>query len=118
MGLKSISAIFIAKRGQTASMIIPGEEIPDGAGGTITGDPTLEAVKVIVTSFDAEEVAAYGGLIAPDDLRVYVSNDPAITAPSTEYEIDIGGTVYRIIRVSQFAPDGNPILYDLTVRDD
>ncbi|RNC93923.1 MAG: hypothetical protein ED558_13830 [Oricola sp.] len=118
MGLIDRVSDFIAKHGQAATLIVPSEPVPDGYGGFEPGTPSEHAVTVVTTAYTSEEMALYGGLIARDDLRVYLAPDAFAPAPTTEDEIRIGGTEYRVIRVAPMAPDGEAIVFDMQVRED
>jgi hypothetical protein len=105
---------LVARRGQAATLIVPGAFTQDEYGGSVFGPATEHAVAAIVTAYGEKAIAAYGGIIARDDRRVFLCTSPV--EPKTTHRLRIGGQEHRIVSVTKRTIAGPVVAYDLQVR--
>lgn len=118
MGLRDIASRLIKQHGQAATLLRPGEDIPDGGGGFTRGPETEHAVTLVSATYAVELQWIAGGLLAVGDNRVLLSVEGLTLEPNTRDRLRIDGRVFRTIRVSPLAPAGEVIFYEMQVRDD
>ncbi|WP_417429528.1 hypothetical protein [Kiloniella sp.] len=118
MGLKEIASRLINKHGQTATLLRPGEDIPDGGGGTIPGEDTEHPVALLSATYAVELQLIAGGFLDVGDQRLLMSVDGLTLDPATTDRLRIDGDLFRIIRISPLAPAGEVIFWELQVRND
>ena len=117
MGLTETASRLIAKHGQAAELLRPGEGTTDGFGGYTPGPDTDYPCTAVVATFtvDAEFIAA--GLMDVGDLRVLVSVDGLAIEPETTDRISVDGKVLKIVRVVPHAPGGTLFFWEVQARD-
>ena len=116
MGLTQIASRLIKKHGQAATLLRPGEGIPDGGGGTIPGPDTEHPITLLSATYAVELQWIAGGLLAVGDQRVLVSVEGLTLDPRTTDKLRIDGTEFRTIRVSPLAPADDLIFWEMQVR--
>jgi hypothetical protein len=118
MGLKAIASRLIKKHGREVEILRQGPGVNDGFGNQSPGlIVSYPAVAISATNAVLAEFIG-GFLIGADDQRLLLSCEGLTITPQTTDSVIVDGETYRIARVSPLAPDGDPIFYDLQVRDD
>ena len=118
MGLTDIASRLIAKHGQAATLLRPGEIIYDEYGGHSYGPDTAYPVTLLSATYAIELQVFAGGLFAVGDQRVLVSVEGLTLTPNTLDKLQIDGVTFRTIGVSPLAPAGEVIFWEMQVRDD
>lgn len=116
MGMKQTASRLIAKHGQAATLLRPGEGTFDGFGGYTPGPDTEYPVTILTATYAVEVQFIAGGLMDVGDQRVFLSVEGLSLTPATTDRLRIGGEVFRTIRVSPLAPAGEVIFWELQVR--
>ncbi len=117
MGMKETASRLMAKHGQAATLLRPGEGTDDGYGGITPGPDTEFPVTILTATYAVEVQFIAGGLLGVGDQRVFLSVDGLGLTPATTDRLRIGGEVFRTIRVSPLAPAGEVIFWELQVRN-
>lgn len=117
MGLTDIASRLIAKHGQAATLLRPGEGTTDAFGGYIPGPDTAYPVTIISATYAIELQLAAAAFIDVGDMRVLVSVESLTVEPQTTDKLLIDGTEFEARRVSPLAPAGEVIFWEMQVRD-
>jgi hypothetical protein len=117
MGLTQTATRLIAKYGQAAEVLRPGEGTTDGFGGYTTGPDTAFPCTAMVATFTVNEEFIAAGLMDVGDQRVLVSVDGLTIRPETTDKIRIGGDTLGIKSVVPHAPGGTLYFWEVQARD-
>ena len=109
---------LIARFGQSAELLRPDEGCVDDYNVYHPGPDTEYPATVVSAAYAVELQMIAGGLMGVGDRRLFLATDGLAIEPATTDLIRIDGTVFRIVRVSPLAPDGNVIFIELPVRHD
>ena len=113
MGMIETASRIIARFGQAAEIVRPGEVTGPEYNPTY-GPPTLHPATVAVVDYDQTE--RDGTLIQTADKRALVAVEGLGVVPTTADTLRIGGQDFVIVRVAPVAPDGVARFYKLQVR--
>ncbi|UOM34863.1 hypothetical protein [Acuticoccus sp. I52.16.1] len=110
-----IARRLIARFGQDAVIMRPGEPTDDGYGNEIPGEPTAYPARAAV--IDANVVLAHQqtGSLEPGDVRVLISTEGLPIEPDTADALWIGSEDWIITSVARLATDGEPLFFDMRV---
>ena len=117
MGMMETASRLIAKHGQAATLLRPGEGTRDAMGGYIPGPDTEYPVTILAATYAVELHFAAFGFLSVGDQRVFLSVEGLPLTPALTDRLRIDGVVFRTIRVSPLAPAGQVIFWELQVRD-
>lgn len=118
MGMMETASRLIAKHGQAATLLRPGEGAVDEYGGYIPGPDTEHPVTILTATYAVELQFIFGGLMNVGDRRVFIAVEGLNLTPATTDRMRIGGDVLRTIRVSPLSPAGDVIFWEMQVRDE
>ncbi|MAC81773.1 MAG: hypothetical protein CML66_27370 [Rhodobacteraceae bacterium] len=117
MGMTQTASRLIAKYGQSATLLRPGEGTTDGLGGYTPGPDTGYPCTAFVATFTTNEEFIAAGLMDVGDQRVLVSVDGLTIEPKTTDKIRIGAITLGIVRVVPHAPGGILFFWEVQARD-
>lgn len=117
MGLTETATRLIAKYGQDAELLRPGEGTYDEYGGYVPGEDVAHPCKALVATFTVNEEFIAAGLMDVGDLRVLVAVEGLTITPKTTDKIKIGTSVLGIVRVVPHAPGGTLYFWEVQARD-
>ncbi|PTQ72740.1 hypothetical protein [Celeribacter persicus] len=117
MELTKNASRLIAKYGQAAVILRPGEGVDDGYGNITPGDDTAHPCTAFVATFTVNEEFIAAGLMDVGDQRVLVSADGLTITPETTDKMQIGTTIMDIVRVVPHAPGGTLFFWEVQSRD-
>jgi hypothetical protein len=117
MGMMETASRLLAKHGQGAELLRPGEGTYDDFGGYTPGPDTAYPCTAFVVSSTVNEEFIAAGLMDVGDQRVLVSVGGLAITPQTTDKIKIGATVLGIVRVVPHAPGGTLFFYEIQGRD-
>lgn len=116
MGMKQTASRLIAKYGQAATLLRPGEPTYNLYGDVTYGPDTEYPVKLMSATYAVELQFISAGLMDVGDVRLLLSVDGLSITPTTIDRVRIGGEVFRVIRVSRLSPAGEVLFWELQVR--
>lgn len=117
MGLIEIASRLIAKHGQAATLLRPGDGTVDEYGGYTPGPDTAYPVTIISASYAVELQQFAAGYLNMGDQRVFVSVEGLTVQPQTSDKLLIDGIKFEARRVSRLAPAGEAIFWEMQVFD-
>lgn len=117
MGLTRTATRLIAKYGQAAEVLRPGEGTTDDFGGYTPGPDTAYPCTAMVATFTVNEEFIAAGLMDVGDQRVLVSVNGLTITPETTDKIKIGGDTLGIKSVVPHAPGGTLYFWEVQARD-
>ena len=117
MGLTETATRLIAKYGQAAEVLRPGEGTVDEYGGYTPGPDAAHPCTAMVATFTVNEEFIAAGLMDVGDQRVLVSVDGLTITPETTDKLRIGTTTLGIVRVVPHAPGGTLYFWEVQARD-
>lgn len=118
MGMKTKTASrLIARHGQAASLLRPGEGTTDGFGGYTPGPDTAYPCTVFIAAYTVNEEFIAAGLLDVGDSRVLLSVEGLAIQPETTDKIQVGDTILGIATVTPHAPGGVIFFYEIKARD-
>lgn len=118
MGMKQTASRLIARYGQAATLLRPGDVTFGPFGDPIYGPDTEYPVTLLSATYMVELQFVGGGFVDIADRRVFVAADGLTVTPNTIDRLRIGDEALRIIRVIPLSPGGEVLFYELQVRDD
>lgn len=117
MGMIETASRLIAKHGQAATLLRPGEGTPDGYGGTIPGEDVAYPVTVLSATYAIELQLVAAAHLDVGDHRLLVAVEGLTIEPATSDKVLIDGTEFETHRVSPLAPAGEVIFWEMQVRN-
>lgn len=118
MGLIEMATRLIARHGQAAEILRPGEATGGGfgthSGGT--GPETPYPCTACVAAYTVNEEYMTAGLMAVGDQRVLVSVDGLTITPENTDKLRIGGETFGIVAVVPHAHDGITRFWEVQAR--
>ena len=117
MGLSETATRLIAKYGQPAEILRPGEGTVDEYGGNTPGPDTAYPCTAMVATYTVNEKFIGAGLLDVGDQRVLVSVDGLTITPATTDQLRIGGDTLGIESVVPHAPGGTLYFWEVQARD-
>lgn len=113
-GLRDSVAIpLIRDFGTAGSLLIPGVDTGPNYNPE-PGEGTVQAVKLVETSFTKEDRA--DGNVQMDDLIYLVSTEGVTTDPAMAHELIAAGVKYQIINIKPLRPGPIVMLWKVHVR--
>jgi len=116
MGMKEIASRLIARHGQAATLLRPGEGTTSPFGDYIPGPDAEIPVTVVSATYAVELQLVAAALLDVGDQRVLVSVEGLSVEPATTDKLRIDGTEFETRRVSPLSPAGEVIFWEMQVR--
>lgn len=114
------AAAMLSEAGQSVTVTSKGAGSYSPATGAVSTSPSSQTAKAVIFDFSAGLRAVNGNIPSTDRLCILsalTTAGAALTAPKVNDTVtDVNGATYNVQAVSPLAPDGLPIIYELTLR--